>query len=307
MLSPVVNTVPGIVSSSRAVASPTVLSHRSTSPAPTRIGAAPGAVTATVAPCRTAMPLIVAVTSFTSATADPNVPVATPLGSVGPLGCVSVLSLPVTASSTRAPLTGFPAESRAVTVIVAVPFPASRRPGPARTVERDGDTAGASWQVPTPESVAVCPAIGRNRQEYVPSPSVSFSTPYVPLSRTSLLGRTAGPNTFTPWPPVPTVNCRSPCSASATSSGLCGANRSYTRSCPLSTTSAPASYNASHNGFTAPRTAGAKEELKRGCSQYASVHRSLLAARSARNHCSCAEPTLIAMMLFNTTMCQAPR
>src|SRR6202166_1150192 len=62
--------------------------------------------------------LIVADTVFDSATGALSVPVATPLAFVGPTGCVSVLPVPVAASTTVAPLTGLPEASRAVTVIV---------------------------------------------------------------------------------------------------------------------------------------------------------------------------------------------
>src|ERR1700688_1811808 len=62
--------------------------------------------------------LIVADTVFDSATGALSVPVATPLASVGPAGCVSVFPVPVAASTTVAPLTGLPEASRAVTVIV---------------------------------------------------------------------------------------------------------------------------------------------------------------------------------------------
>src|SRR5881409_1305635 len=82
------------------------------------------AVTTTAAVWVTATPLIVAETVFDSATVELSVPVATPLALVVPLGCVSVLPLPVAASSTVAAAIGFPNASRAVTVIVDVPLPA---------------------------------------------------------------------------------------------------------------------------------------------------------------------------------------
>src|SRR6266568_2327393 len=82
------------------------------------------ACTTTVAVCVITTPLIVADTVFDSATAELNVPVATPSAVVGPLGCVSVFAVPVAASTTVAPGTGLPLASRAVTVIVEVPFPA---------------------------------------------------------------------------------------------------------------------------------------------------------------------------------------
>src|SRR5436190_888717 len=80
---------------------------------------APG-VTTTVALCVTATPSTVAVTVLDSATVELNVPVATPLAFVVPLGCVSVLPVPVAAMTTVAPAIGLPRASRAVTVIVDV-------------------------------------------------------------------------------------------------------------------------------------------------------------------------------------------
>jgi hypothetical protein len=62
--------------------------------------------------------LIVADTVFDSATAELRVPVATPLEVVVALGCVSLLPVPVAASTTVAPATGLFSASRAVTVIV---------------------------------------------------------------------------------------------------------------------------------------------------------------------------------------------
>src|SRR6266545_3686465 len=189
--------------------------------------------TVTIAVCVSGAPSIVAEIVFVSATVEPSVPVATPLALVVPLGCVRVLPLPVAAGTTVAPLIGFPLASFAVTVIVAVPLPAVNAAGDALTVDCAAETAvpapAVLWQLPLPASEAVCPATGTNCQVYVPSPSVSFSTPYVPLSRTSLFGRTVVPNTSTPCPPVPTVNCRIPFCGSFTSSGVCGANRSYSR------------------------------------------------------------------------------
>jgi hypothetical protein len=76
------------------------------------------AFTTTVAVCVTPTPSIVADTVFDAATVALSVPVATPLAFVRPTGCVSVLPVPVAASSTVAPATGLPEASRAVTVIV---------------------------------------------------------------------------------------------------------------------------------------------------------------------------------------------
>ena len=53
-----------------------------------------------------AVPFAVAETVFAPATVELNVPVATPLASVVPLGCVRVFPLPVAASTTVAPLIG---------------------------------------------------------------------------------------------------------------------------------------------------------------------------------------------------------
>src|SRR5881397_1659403 len=74
--------------------------------------------TTTVAVCVMATTLIVADTVFAWATVELRVPVATPLAVVVALGCVSVLPVPVAASTTVAPAIGFPSASRAVTVIV---------------------------------------------------------------------------------------------------------------------------------------------------------------------------------------------
>src|SRR6266540_1107605 len=96
--------------------------------------------TVTAAACVTAVPLIVADTVFASTTVELSVPVATPLAFVGPLGWVSVLPLPVAASTTVAPLIGVPLASFAVTVIVDVPVPTSMNAGAAVTVDWEADT-----------------------------------------------------------------------------------------------------------------------------------------------------------------------
>jgi len=83
------------------------------------------ACTMTVAVCVIATPLIVADTAFDSATAELNVPVATPSPLVGPVGWVSVFARPVAARTTVAPGIGLPKPSLAVTVIVDVPVPAA--------------------------------------------------------------------------------------------------------------------------------------------------------------------------------------
>ncbi len=81
--------------------------------------------TRTVAVCVIATELMVADTVFVCALVELRVPVATPLASVVPTGCVNVLPVVgVTPSTTAAPWIGFPLASRAVTVIVEVPLPA---------------------------------------------------------------------------------------------------------------------------------------------------------------------------------------
>src|SRR5207244_1620746 len=82
------------------------------------------AFTTTVAVCVIATALIVAEIVLDSASVDASVPVVTPLALVVAAGCVSVLRVPVAASTTVAPCTGLPLASRAVTVIVEVPLPA---------------------------------------------------------------------------------------------------------------------------------------------------------------------------------------
>src|SRR6266540_2747404 len=118
------------------------------------------AVTATVAVCVTAVPLIVAETVFTSATLELSVPAATPLASVVPLGWVNVLPLPVATSTTVAPLIGFPLASFAVTEIVDVPAPAGSEVGEAVTVDREVETGpgftvtDAVWVMAVPFALA---------------------------------------------------------------------------------------------------------------------------------------------------------
>jgi len=109
------------------------------------------AFTVTVAVCVMATPFALADTVFAWATVELNVPVATPLASVVPLGCVRVFPLPVAASTTVAPLIGFPLASLTVTVIVALPLPAVSDVGSAATVDCDADT-GAEFTV----TIAVC-------------------------------------------------------------------------------------------------------------------------------------------------------
>jgi hypothetical protein len=83
------------------------------------------AFTTTVAVWVTPTPLIVAETVFDPVAVEVRLPVAIPLASVVPSGCVSVLpAVGVAASTTVAPWIGLPLASRAVTVIVEVPLPA---------------------------------------------------------------------------------------------------------------------------------------------------------------------------------------
>src|SRR5207247_2259031 len=82
--------------------------------------------TTIVAVAVTPTPPIVADTTFDPAVVDERVPVATPFASVVAVGCVSVFpGVGVAASVTAAPWIGFPLASRAVTVIVEVPLPAT--------------------------------------------------------------------------------------------------------------------------------------------------------------------------------------
>src|SRR6266516_2284583 len=108
-------------------------------------------VTVTVAVWITATPLMVADTVLVSGVVELSEPVAIPLAFVGLAGCVSVLPEPLAASTTVAPLTGFPFASRAVTVIVEVPLPAVIDVGAAVTVDCEADTDPA-----VTVTVAVC-------------------------------------------------------------------------------------------------------------------------------------------------------
>src|SRR5260370_177565 len=76
------------------------------------------ALTTTLAVGVMATALIVADTVLVPATVELRVPVATPLAFVVPTGWVSVLPVPVAASTTVAPGIGLPRASLAVTVIV---------------------------------------------------------------------------------------------------------------------------------------------------------------------------------------------
>src|SRR6266852_4568472 len=108
------------------------------------------AFTTTVAVCVTATALIVAETVLDSAAVDARVPVATPLALVVPTGWVSVLPVPVAASTTVAPGIGLPFASRAVTVIVD-PVPPAVIGEVAATVDWVPETAPAFTT-----TVAVC-------------------------------------------------------------------------------------------------------------------------------------------------------
>src|SRR6266545_3880112 len=161
MLSPVVNTVPGMLSRTCAVASSFPYdSQRATSPAPTSTTVVPDAVTVTVTVWAIAVPLAVAETVFVPATVELNVPVATPLALVGPLGWVSVLPLPVADTTTVTPLIWFPPASFAVTVIVELPLPAVIELGDAATVDCEAETGpgftvtDAVWVMAVPFAVA---------------------------------------------------------------------------------------------------------------------------------------------------------
>jgi hypothetical protein len=107
-------------------------------------------VTVRVAVWVIATVLIVAETVLLSATVELSVPVATPLAFVVPAGWVSVLPLPVAASTTVAPSIGLPDASFAVTVIVAVSVPAVMEVGAATTVD---------WVALTPPTVTVTVAV----------------------------------------------------------------------------------------------------------------------------------------------------
>src|SRR5437667_1364703 len=101
------------------------------------------AFTTTVAVCVIATALIVAETVFDPAAVDERLPVATPVPSVVPIGCVSVLPVVgVAASVTVAPWIGLPLASFAVTVMVDVPLPAVMG-DVAVTVDKDADTVPA--------------------------------------------------------------------------------------------------------------------------------------------------------------------
>jgi len=140
------------------------------------------AVTTTVVVCVIATASIVADTVFASAAVDDSVPVATPLAFVVPTGCISVFpAVGVAASVTVAPAIGFPFASRAVTVTVDVPLPATIG-DVAVTVDWVADTAPAVPiavnvtglpLIPEPAAVAVR-AFGPAMVESVQLPTVAI-------------------------------------------------------------------------------------------------------------------------------------
>jgi len=118
------------------------------------------ALTTTVAVCVIATALIVADTVLDPAAVEVKVPVISPLASVVPTGWVSVLPVVgVAARVTVAPAIGLPFASRAVTVIVEVPVPATIG-DVAVTIDWVADTVPAFtttvavWVTPTPLIVA---------------------------------------------------------------------------------------------------------------------------------------------------------
>src|SRR5690242_3844712 len=94
------------------------------------------------------LPFTVALTVFVPATVELSVPVICPLLFVVPTGWVSVFPVPVAASVTVAPLTGFPFASATVTVIVLWL-------APLEAVTVAGDAATCDWLALTPPAVAV--------------------------------------------------------------------------------------------------------------------------------------------------------
>ena len=117
-------------------------------------------VTVTLAVCTTAMPFTVADTLFDAATVELSVPVATPVASVTPLGCVRTFPDPDAASATVTPATGFPKASRAATEMVDVVTPAlaAIAAGLALTVDSNAET-GPAVTVMAPDVAAVSPVV----------------------------------------------------------------------------------------------------------------------------------------------------
>ena len=121
-----------------------------------------------------AVPLTVADTVFAPATVEESVPVATPLPFVPAVGCVSVFPVPVAASTTDAPLIGFPEPSLAVTVIVVDPAPAVIVAGAAATVDSVAETVAdvtvsvPLWLTAVPLTVADTVFVAATVEESAP-------------------------------------------------------------------------------------------------------------------------------------------
>src|SRR6266550_3416468 len=136
------------------------------------------AVTVTAAVCVIAVPSIVAETVFGSATVVLSVPVATPVASVVPLGCVRVFPVPVAARTTVASLIGLPLASLAVTVIVDVSPPAAMDGGAAVTVDCAADTGPGATDTVAVWVIAVPPAVAETVFAPAPvEPRVPVATP----------------------------------------------------------------------------------------------------------------------------------
>src|SRR5207248_2496509 len=143
-------------------------------------------------------PLIVAEIVFASAAVERSVPLTVPSAPVGPVGCVSVLPLPLAWSGTVAPLIGLPLASRPVAVIGAVPVPASIVGGAAATVDCAAETAPlvtvtvAVWVTASPlimaEIVFASAAVERSVPVTVPS------TPVGPAGCVSVLPLPVAPS-----------------------------------------------------------------------------------------------------------------
>src|SRR5437660_6423192 len=138
------------------------------------VGDTAPAATVTAAVWVSAVPFTVAETVFPSGTVELNVPVATPLPFVWPAGCVTVLPLPVAASTTVATLTGLPYPSFAVTVIVATPLPGAIVAGAAATVDTVADSVPA---VTVTGAVAVSVVPFTVAETVFPSATVELTVP----------------------------------------------------------------------------------------------------------------------------------
>jgi len=162
------------------------------------------AFTTTVAVGVIATALIVADTVFAWATVELSVPVATPLAFVGALGCVSVLPVPVAASTTVAPAMGLSKASFAVTVrvlwlvpveavmgdvAVTVEWVADSAPGvtttvalcvtatPSTVAETVLDSATVELRVPVATPLALVVALGCVRVLPVPVAAITTLAP----------------------------------------------------------------------------------------------------------------------------------